>query len=113
QAQVLVSRVGRGPAVAEVVKVSVANGIDKTSREEGTGARLIRSGVQRNAYVHTSSAGNCKELCLVVSAGVSLVIAPDLVIADAGFRQDSEIHAETVVVLRCLIVLKQQLLGHL
>src|SRR5206468_5250501 len=84
--------------VAEVVEVSVANGIDNTSREEGTGARLTRSGVQRDAYVHESSVRKCEELILIVSAGVSLVIAPDLVIADVGFRQDSEIDTETVVV---------------
>jgi hypothetical protein len=36
QAQLLGRRTGTGPAVAEVVEISVANGIDNTSREEGT-----------------------------------------------------------------------------
>jgi hypothetical protein len=99
--------------MAEIVEIGVANGIDNPSWEEGTGARLTRSGVQRNAYIHESSARKCKELILISSSGVSLVITPNLVIADAGFRQDSEIDSETVVVLRCLIVLEQQLLGAL
>ena len=107
QAQLLGRSIGTGPAVAEVVEISIANGIDNASCEEGTGARLTRSGVQHNAYVHESSARKCKELILIGGPGVSLVIAPDLVIADVGFRQDSEIDTETIVVLRCLIVLKQ------
>ena len=45
QAQLLGRRIGVGPAVAEVVEISVANGIDNASCEERIGARLTRSGV--------------------------------------------------------------------
>src|SRR5580693_2917852 len=97
--------------MVQITEISAASGVDEAGDQKRISAGLTGAGIERNTEVHWSSIGELEErvLVLVGCARVSLVVVPDLVVADVGAGQKFEIHSDAVGVNRGFVVFEQRL----